>query len=138
MEFPCPKCGSAMVRRVATPGESAGNEFWGGSTFPKCHSIVPIEGPEPEKPPADARIDDVCPFSSPPPDSPKGLLKKAVAAMDGIWRWSLEADEPDATDRWKPKHRRQVLDFLHLRDGERCGLCGDGAPTEAGVDDRYQ
>ncbi len=140
--FPCPKCGSAMVRRVAKRGENAGNEFWGCSAFPKCRSIVQIEEPEPEEPSAAEGTDPVCPFSSPPPDPPKGLLKKAVAAMDGIWRWSLEADEPDATDRWKPKHRQKVLDYLHIRDGERCGLCGGtmklkGAQVEHVVPKRF-
>ena len=62
--------------------------------------------------------------------------------MDGIWRWSLERDEPDATDRWKPAHRRKVLNFLHIRDGERCGLCGGtmklkGAQVEHVVPKRF-
>ena len=62
--------------------------------------------------------------------------------MDGIWRWSLERDEPDASDRWKPAHRRKVLNFLHIRDGERCGLCGGtmklkGAQVEHVVPKRF-
>ena len=59
-------------------------------------------------------------------------------------RLALEprADEPDATDRWKPKHRKQVLDYLHTRDGERCGLCGGkmklkGAQVEHVVPKRF-
>lgn len=137
----CPKCGSAMVRRVAKRGDNAGSEFWGCSTFPKCRSIVPIEEPEPAAPEAD-EVDAVCPFSSPPPPPQKGLLRKLGAAMDGVWRWSLEADEPDATDRWKPKHRKQVLEYLHARDGERCGLCGGkmklkGAQVEHVVPKRF-
>jgi restriction system protein len=32
----CPKCGSAMVRRVAKQGASAGGVFWGCSQFPSC------------------------------------------------------------------------------------------------------
>ncbi len=140
--IPCPKCGSAMVRRVAKRGENAGNQFWGCSTFPKCRSIVQIEEPGPGEPSASAVNDAACPFSSPPLEAPKGLLKKAVSAMDCIWRWRLEADEPDATDRWKPKHRKQVLDYLHLRDGERCGLCGGkmklkGAQVEHVVPKRF-
>ncbi|MCY4519008.1 MAG: topoisomerase DNA-binding C4 zinc finger domain-containing protein [Acidimicrobiaceae bacterium] len=141
-EFPCPRCGSAMVRRVAKRGENEGNEFWGCSTFPKCRSIVQIEEPNPGALPDADVTDAACPFSSPPPDPPKGLLKRAVSAMDGIWRWSLEAHEPDATDRWKPKHRKQVLDYLHIRDGERCGLCGGkmklkGAQVEHVVPKRF-
>ena len=69
-------------------------------------------------------------------------MRKAVAAIDGIWRWNLEADEPDAKDRWEPKHRRKVLEYLHIRDGERCGLCGGtmklkGAQVEHVVPKRF-
>lgn len=35
----CPKCGSQMIRRTAKQGPNAGNEFWGCSTYPKCHGI---------------------------------------------------------------------------------------------------
>jgi len=141
-EFSCPKCGAAMVRRVAKRGENAGNEFWGCSAFPKCRSIVQIEDPEPEEPSVADGTGLVCRFSSPPPDPPKGLVKKAVAAMDGVWRWILETDEPDATDRWKPEHRRRVLEYLHNRDGERCGICGakmkrEGAQVEHVVPKRF-
>ena len=31
----CPKCGAAMVLRVASKGRGAGSEFWGCSTYPK-------------------------------------------------------------------------------------------------------
>lgn len=36
----CPKCGSLMVRRTAKRGANAGNQFWGCSTYPKCHAVV--------------------------------------------------------------------------------------------------
>ena len=36
---------------------------------------------------------------------------------------NLEIDEPDATGRWDPDHRRQVLRYVYDRDGERCGIC---------------
>ncbi|KWR88143.1 restriction endonuclease [Cupriavidus sp. IDO] len=35
----CPRCGSAMVKRVAKQGANAGNTFWGCVTFPKCWGI---------------------------------------------------------------------------------------------------
>lgn len=35
----CPKCGNQMIRRTAKQGPNAGNEFWGCSTYPKCHGI---------------------------------------------------------------------------------------------------
>lgn len=138
----CPKCDAPMVRRIARRGKNAGNEFWGCSTFPKCRSTVPIDHPA-EGVTAKAAIGDyVCPFSSPPPDPPKGLLRKAFAAVDGAWRWNLELDEPDATDRWKPEHRRKVLNYLDTRDGGRCGLCGGsmnlkGAHVEHVVPKRF-
>jgi hypothetical protein len=37
---PCPKCGLPMVRRQAKSGSSAGQMFWGCSTFPKCRGVV--------------------------------------------------------------------------------------------------
>ena len=32
----CPKCGSAMVTRVAKQGVNAGNAFWGCTSYPAC------------------------------------------------------------------------------------------------------
>lgn len=39
----CPKCGAVMVRRKATKGPNAGNEFYGCSNFPKCRCIIAIK-----------------------------------------------------------------------------------------------
>lgn len=36
----CPKCGAAMVLRVATKGRGAGSEFWGCSTYPTCNQTM--------------------------------------------------------------------------------------------------
>ncbi len=33
----CPKCGSNMVLRTAKKGSTAGSQFWGCSTYPKCN-----------------------------------------------------------------------------------------------------
>ena len=128
----CPKCAAPMVRRVAKRGENAGNEFWGCSAFPKCRTILPIDNPATAADTESAETDQVCPFSSPPPDPPKGLLRKLGSAMDGAWRWSLEGNEPDATDRWNRKHRLKVLEYLHTRDDGRCGICG-GAMKQKGA-----
>lgn len=35
----CPACGAAMVKREAKRGASAGNVFWGCSTYPSCRGI---------------------------------------------------------------------------------------------------
>ena len=45
---PCPKCGSAMARRVAKSGANVGNEFWGCTRFPKCRSMVALDPPDAE------------------------------------------------------------------------------------------
>jgi restriction system protein len=39
----CPKCGSAMVRRVAKQGSRAGSSFWGCSRFPACLGTLSTE-----------------------------------------------------------------------------------------------
>lgn len=36
----CTKCGADMVKRTATKGKNAGNEFLGCSAFPKCRSVL--------------------------------------------------------------------------------------------------
>jgi len=40
----CPDCGAPMVRRTASHGPNAGNSFYGCSTYPRCKTVVPIEG----------------------------------------------------------------------------------------------
>lgn len=39
----CPKCGGAMIKRIAKQGANAGKAFWGCSNFPQCRGIVSIE-----------------------------------------------------------------------------------------------
>lgn len=39
----CPKCGSAMVRRVAKQGAKQGRAFFGCSTYPKCRGTLPAD-----------------------------------------------------------------------------------------------
>jgi restriction system protein len=39
----CPKCGSAMIRRVAKKGSHAGSAFWGCSRFPGCRGTFSAE-----------------------------------------------------------------------------------------------
>jgi len=36
----CPKCGADMVIRTASKGRNPGVEFWGCSTYPKCHQVL--------------------------------------------------------------------------------------------------
>jgi len=36
----CPKCGSAMLRRMGKSGANAGKEFWGCSRYPGCRGII--------------------------------------------------------------------------------------------------
>lgn len=35
----CPRCGSAMIQRIAKQGAKAGKPFWGCATFPKCRGV---------------------------------------------------------------------------------------------------
>ena len=39
----CPKCGSALILRIAKRGENAGKQFYGCSAFPKCRYMQNIE-----------------------------------------------------------------------------------------------
>ncbi|WP_081999852.1 topoisomerase DNA-binding C4 zinc finger domain-containing protein [endosymbiont of unidentified scaly snail isolate Monju] len=38
-----PKCGEAMVKRVARKGPYAGREFWGCSRYPKCRGVRAVK-----------------------------------------------------------------------------------------------
>ncbi len=38
----CPRCGAAMVQRVAKQGKHAGHSFWGCRRYPKCTEILQI------------------------------------------------------------------------------------------------
>ncbi len=39
----CPKCGSAMVKRTAKKGKTAGKRFWACSAFPNCRYIESVK-----------------------------------------------------------------------------------------------
>ena len=39
----CPRCASAMVRRIAGKGPRSGQSFWGCRRFPECNGIINIE-----------------------------------------------------------------------------------------------
>ncbi|MDO9224468.1 MAG: topoisomerase DNA-binding C4 zinc finger domain-containing protein [Pseudomonadota bacterium] len=39
----CPRCGSAMVKRIAKQGANAGSTFWGCTDFPKCRGVRVID-----------------------------------------------------------------------------------------------
>lgn len=38
----CPKCECEMVLRTAAKGAGAGKQFWGCSSYPKCHYTMPV------------------------------------------------------------------------------------------------
>jgi hypothetical protein len=40
----CPRCGAAMVQRTGKSGPLAGKDFWGCSSFPRCHGLLPLAG----------------------------------------------------------------------------------------------
>lgn len=39
----CPRCGRAMVKRVAKRGANARNAFWGCSSYPQCRGVRAID-----------------------------------------------------------------------------------------------
>ncbi len=39
----CPRCGAAMVHRVARQGANAGGAFWGCSAYPKCRGVRAVD-----------------------------------------------------------------------------------------------
>lgn len=42
VEPSCPRCGNAMVRRIAKKGANVGNTFWGCSAYPQCRGTRDI------------------------------------------------------------------------------------------------
>ena len=129
----CPRCRTEMVRRTTRKGPNQGQQFWGCPRFPRCRGTIA------DTPPSDP-VDSTTPETSTAPTSGvRGRLAaaagKIVEAVDNAQRRTLEADEPDATGRWDPEHRRKVLRWVYDRDGGRCGLCAgemklDGAVIE--------
>lgn len=57
-------------------------------------------------------------------DKLAGAAIGAFKTYDKVQRFMLEAEEPDASGRWSPEHRRKVLRYVYERDGGRCGVCG--------------
>ena len=43
--FSCPKCGNAMVLRIARKGAHQGENFWGCSKFPSCRGFLEYNVP---------------------------------------------------------------------------------------------
>ena len=130
----CPRCDAPMVRRTARKGPHQGQQFWGCTRFPKCRAT--ITDPPPLAPPAtkpetsEQTEPDDPPAEQPPQASRRGFKSKLIAiaaqafeAVDNAQRRQLESDEPDATGKWPPEHRREVLRYVHERDNGRCGLC---------------
>ena len=39
----CPKCNVEMIKRQASRGSNAGQQFWGCPNFPKCREIIPLK-----------------------------------------------------------------------------------------------
>ena len=128
----CPRCGVGMVRRTARRGPNQGKKFWGCPKFPKCRGTI-FSPPPAERESAEEgrsvspekRFEEAAPDSQPERKRGKvlGAVVKVAEAVDKVQRWRLESDEPDATGRWEPEHRRKALRYVYERDGGRCGLC---------------
>ena len=146
-----------MVLRTARRGANEGNQFWGCPTFPKCRGVVDVETSEEtasgtvgssalvsggsEISEADEPAVDVEPQVPDVKGSGKerrrlrdklaGAAIGAVKTYDKVRRSMLEAEEPDASGKWSPEHRRKVLRYVYERDGGRCGVCGAETRIEA-------
>ncbi len=149
-----------MVLRTARRGANQGNQFWGCPTFPKCRGVVPVAGSEavasgaqdpvgpaaeiPDGQPKAAESDAYAEPAAPDTNGDRSVngrrrwrdkLAKAaigtVKTVDKTRRFMLEAEEPDASGRWTPEHRRKVLRYVYERDGRRCGVCGAETRIEA-------
>ena len=120
-----------MVRRTARRGQHQGRHFWGCPQFPKCRGTIsdpaPPEGPATPVEPPPAQPPSAGTASSRARTGWRGKLLAAAAqvveTVDKVQRWNLELEEPDASGRWPPEHRPKVLNYVHKRDGGRCGLC---------------
>ena len=137
-----------MVLRTARRGANQGNQFWGCPTFPKCRGVVPVAGPEAavsgadglsgpiaespddlsEAAETDADAEPVAPNANGSVNERRRLRDKLATAaigtvktVDKIRRSMLESEEPDASGRWSPEHRRKLLRYVYERDDRRCG-----------------
>ncbi len=153
----CPRCGAGMALRTARRGANQGNQFWGCSTFPKCRNTIALEeaeetgggledpsgavsGSSDTSEAAEPGADAEPPATDAPPsgnerrrlrDKLAGAAIGAFKTYDKVQRFMLEAEEPDASGRWSPEHRRKVLRYVYERDGGRCGVCGAETRIEA-------
>ena len=124
----CPKCGKQMVIRQAARGANKGGTFWGCSGFPKCRGAIfntaNVSNDAHENQPASEAPNRVIEHESSGRSNKIGtFFGKVAEGIDKVRRWDLESDEPDATGRWNPAHRRKVLNYVYSRDNRRCGLC---------------
>ena len=146
-----------MVLRTARKGANQGNQFWGCSTFPKCRSVVafepseetvsdmgqlpaPVLGSSEVSEDAEQAVEAESLTPEAPPrgkerrrlrDRLAGAASSAFNTYDKVRRSMLEAEEPDASGKWSPEHRRKVLRYVYERDDGRCGVCGAETRIEA-------
>ena len=72
----CPKCGGAMIRRLAKRGANAGQTFWGYRRYPECHGIRSIYICEHDIEFLEPREDTAKPFE--PTEQPFDLIAPLV------------------------------------------------------------
>ncbi len=86
----CPRCGAALVLRIAKKGENTGKQFYGCSSFPKCRYFVNAEEPaaksvpecKPEPVPAPVATEKCIPEPQPQPPIQTGMqCPRCGAAM---------------------------------------------------------
>ena len=128
----CYKCQSPMEVRTARQGPNPGTRFLGCSRYPHCRFTLSLvkEGDDPIGSNREAfTVLSAEEFHAkmPPPKQGGRTLRaagRAIRWLHRIHRRRLEMDEPDATGRWEPNHRRAVVRYVYVREGGRCGLCG--------------
>lgn len=107
----CPDCGAPTAPRTAKRGQARGSKFLGCSAYPNC------------------RWADFDAFKEESVLDRSGLK----AAVDRAASEYIKKHQPDATGRWDPKIRKEVLEYVWNRDGRRCGLCAGDMPVLNGA-----
>lgn len=129
-----PRCRNTLPIDGGTTGPAALDETSkhaaGNAKAPTRSPSQKPAGPPYERTRGASRAHGVCPFSSPAPERPHGLLSRTAALIRVVDQWRLESDTPDIFDRWSTEHRSRILGYLYDRDSGRCGLCCGEIPRQ--------
>lgn len=126
----CSRCSSTMVVRTATRGPNEGNEFWGCKRYPKCRETIAIAAPQagPQQANNSPSIQPAVETEESSTSGFSAIIDRVAKIVNGIRRYNLESNRPDAAGRWDDDARWKILKYVHQADGGRCGLCGKETP----------